>query len=83
MILVLHVDLVSIAWLNHTTDLACCTFSNERMTTHMYSLPGNLLLYGFRVGLGKQIQQHTAEVMCVTVGVTQLIGDGIQEQVTT
>lgn len=44
--------------------------------------PGDLLLDGLGVGLGKQIEHRAAEVVSVTVGVTQLIGDRIQEQVT-
>lgn len=44
--------------------------------------PGDLLLDGLSVGLGKQIEHRAAEVVSVTVGVTQLIGDRIQEQVT-
>lgn len=44
--------------------------------------PGDLLLDGLSVGLGKQIEHRAAEVVSVAVGVTQLIGDRIQEQVT-
>lgn len=44
--------------------------------------PGDLLLDGLSVGLSKQIQHGAAEVVSVTVGVAQLIGNCIQEQVT-
>lgn len=44
--------------------------------------PGNLLLDGLGVGLGEQVEHGTAEVMSVAVGVTQLVGDRVQEQVT-
>lgn len=46
------------------------------------SSPGDLLLDGLGVGLSKQIQHGATEVVGVAVGVPQLIGDGIQEQVT-
>lgn len=44
--------------------------------------PGDLLLDGLGVGLSKQIQHGAAEVMSVAVGVAQLIGNCVQEQVT-
>lgn len=43
--------------------------------------PRDLLLNGFRVGLGEEIQQRAAEVVRVAVGVPQLVGDGVQEQI--
>ena len=45
--------------------------------------PRDLLLNSFRVGFGEQIQQHATEIMRVTVRKSQLIGDGIEKQVTT
>lgn len=45
--------------------------------------PGDLLLDGLGVGLGKQVQHGAAEVVGVAVGVAQLIGYGVQEQVAT
>lgn len=42
---------------------------------------GNLFLDCFRVGFSKEMQEGAAEVVSVTVGVAQLIGDGVQEQV--
>lgn len=45
--------------------------------------PRYLLLDGFSVGLRKQVQQSTTEVMCVAVGIAKLVRHGIQEQVTT
>lgn len=45
------------------------------------SSPGDLLLNGGRVGLGEQVQQQVEEVVGVTVGVPQLVGDRVQKQV--
>ncbi|MPC11106.1 hypothetical protein E2C01_003758 [Portunus trituberculatus] len=42
---------------------------------------GDLFLNCFCVGFSKKVQEGAAEVVSVTVGVAQLIGDGIQEQV--
>ena len=41
----------------------------------------DLLLNGLQVGFGEEIQQSAREVMRVRVGITQLIGDGVEEQV--
>lgn len=46
------------------------------------SSPGDLLLNGLRVGLSKQVEHGAAEVMSVAVGVAQLVGNGVQEEVT-
>lgn len=43
--------------------------------------PGDLLLDGLCVGLSKQVEHGAAEVMGVAVGVAQLVGNGIQEEV--
>lgn len=43
--------------------------------------PGDLLLDGLGVGLGEQVQHGAAEVVGVAVGVAQLVGYGVQEQV--
>lgn len=43
--------------------------------------PGDLFLDGLCICLSKEVQEGAAEVVSVTVGVAQLIGDGIQEQV--
>lgn len=42
----------------------------------------NLLLNGLCVGLREEVKECAAEVMGVTVGVAQLICNGIEEQVT-
>jgi hypothetical protein len=44
-------------------------------------LPCDLFLDCFRVRLSKQIQQRTAEVVCMAVWVPQLIGNSIEEEV--
>ena len=43
--------------------------------------PGDLLLDGLRVGLSKQVKEATGEVVGVGVGVPQLVGDAVQEQI--
>lgn len=43
----------------------------------------DLLLNGFGIGLGEQIEKSATEVMGVRIGVTQLIGDRVQEEVST
>ena len=43
--------------------------------------PGNLLLDGLRVGLSKQVEEAAGEVVGVGVGVPQLVGDAVQEQI--
>ena len=50
---------------------------NESLQQH----PCDLLLDGLRVGLSKQVEHGAGEVVRVTVRVTQLVGDGVQEQV--
>lgn len=49
---------------------------------HSFS-PGDLLLDSFSVGLCKQVKHGAAEVVGMTVGVSQLIGNCIQEEVPT
>ena len=44
-------------------------------------LPSNLLLNGLCIGLCKEGEQGTAEVVGVAIGVAQLVGYGIQKQV--
>ena len=52
--------------------------------TYFLSLsPCDLFLDGLCIGLRKQIEQSAAEVMRVTVGVAQLVGQGIQEKIAT
>ena len=41
-----------------------------------------MLLDGFGIGLGKEAEQDAAEVVRVAVGVAQLVGDGVDEQIT-
>lgn len=53
------------------------TVHNEPFQKH----PGDLLLDGFGIGLGEEVQQSTGEIMRVTVGIPQLIGYCVQEQV--
>ena len=43
----------------------------------------DLLLNGFSIGLGKQRQQGTAEVVGVAIGIAKLVGNGIQEEIAT
>lgn len=43
--------------------------------------PGDLLLDGLCVGLCKQVEHGAAEVVGVAVGVAQLVGDGVQEEI--
>lgn len=45
--------------------------------------PCDLFLDRFRIGFSKQIQQSTAEVMCVAVRVAKLIGNRVQVQIST
>lgn len=42
---------------------------------------GDLFLDGLSVGLSKEVKKCAAEVVSVTVGVAQLIGDSIEEEV--
>jgi len=42
-----------------------------------------LLLNRLRVRLGKQVQQRAAEIVRMTVGIAQLIGNGVQKQIPT
>ena len=44
--------------------------------------PGDLFLDGLGVGLSKQVEHGAAEVMGVAVGVAELIGYRVEEQVT-
>lgn len=44
--------------------------------------PGDLLLDGLGVRFSEQVEHGAAEVVGVAVRVTQLVGDGVQEQVT-
>lgn len=43
--------------------------------------PGDLLLHGFRVRLGEQVEQTAREVVREAVRVAQLVRDRVQEQV--
>ena len=43
--------------------------------------PGDLLLDGLSVGLSKQVEEAAGEVVGVGVGVPQLVGDAVQEQI--
>ena len=43
--------------------------------------PCDLLLDGRRVGLGEQVENQVQEVVGVAVGVAQLVGDSVQEQI--
>ena len=42
---------------------------------------GDLLLDGLLVGLGEEEEEGAAEVLGVGVGVPQLVGDGVEEEV--
>ena len=44
-------------------------------------LPCDLLLNGLSVGLSEQVEQATREVMCVGIGVPQLVGNTDEEEV--
>lgn len=54
-----------------------------RFTIRRSSRTRNLLLNCLRIRFGKQMEDRTAEVVCVTVGITQLIGNRIEEQIAT
>ena len=43
--------------------------------------PGDLLLDGLSVGLAEQVEQEAGEVVGVRVGVSQLIGDTVEEEI--
>lgn len=43
----------------------------------------DLLLDGLCICFSKQRQQSTTEVVCVAVGIAELVGNGIEEQVAT
>ena len=45
--------------------------------------PGHLLLYGFNLGLREEGEEGTREVVGVGVGVPQLVGNGVEEEVAT
>lgn len=63
-----------------------CEFSSPKRRCDCASAgppPGDLLLDGLGVGLGKQVQHGAAEVVGVAVGVAQLVGYCVQEQVAT
>lgn len=42
---------------------------------------GDLLLDHLRLGLGEKVQQNAAEVVRVLVGVPELVGYGVEEEV--
>lgn len=44
---------------------------------------GDLLLDGLSVGFCKQIQERAGEIVSVAVGISELIGNCVQEQVST
>jgi hypothetical protein len=54
---------------------------NEAIVFFLVQIPGDLLLNLFRVGLEEEVEQGAAEVVGVGVGVAQLVGDGVEEQV--
>ena len=43
----------------------------------------DLLLNGFSIGLGEQREKGTTEVVGVVIGIAKLVGNGIQEEITT
>jgi len=45
--------------------------------------PGDLLLDGLSVGLAEQVEQEAGEVVGVRVGVSQLVGDTVEEEIPT
>ncbi len=49
-------------------------------------IPRNLLLddlLGCLVGFSEEVEQYTREIVGVVVGIAQLVGDGIEEQIAT
>lgn len=62
------------------TDGSACFLL--RNVTQSWVSPGDLLLDGLGIGLSKQIEHGAAEVVSVAVGVAKLVGNCIQEQVT-
>jgi hypothetical protein len=72
-----------VRWILHELDKGDQEAPRMR-TVHDDSLEehtSDLLLYGFRVRLGEQIQQSAAEIVRVTVRETQLISDSVQKYV--
>lgn len=66
----------------HWRRLYWLHLTEEAASSDQTVSPGDLLLDGLGVGLSKQIQHGAAEVVSVAVGVAELIGNRIQEQVT-
>jgi hypothetical protein len=62
-------------------DATSSKFLPHSKTRSVFTVPCDLLLDGFCIGLSKQIQQCATEVVCVAVWVAQLVGNSIQEQV--
>ena len=65
----------------HTTHIN--TADRHNAAPGEADVPCDLLLDGFVVGLGEQVEQRAAEVVRVAVWVAQLVGDSVQEQVAT
>ena len=42
---------------------------------------GDLLLYGFSIGLSKERQQCAAEIVGVAIWIAKLVGNSIEEQI--
>lgn len=50
---------------------------NQSLQQH----PCDLLLYNFKISLRKKVKKNTREVVCMVVGIAQLVGHSIKEQV--
>ena len=63
---------------NHVCEKKC-----DFLMSNISLIPSNLFLDGLGIGLGKEGEQSTGEIVGVAVWVPQLVGYGIQEQVAT
>lgn len=79
----MHVHRFSKAVFANSFFGSCQGCKDNSTLKSFYYEPGNLFLKGNGVCLGKQRQESTTEIMSVAVRKPELIGDSIQEQVST